>query len=222
MPSNAVVRTFLISASERLAKPITTYYNVVGRFGADSTQAVVALSLVKVDYERTLRQLHTESALIGTSGQMNDSARGLLNDMISTDAYYAERFTAQLPQMSREAAVARSQAYLQAQLSTMNEMSAVDLPTLPIYPQDRRLDCSHTFPACKCHLDIRYLFGAGNYDVYWRMTPEAEHCDDCLRLAATWNPLQIRSNAIIGAKQMSEHDLQNIKALLTVAFKDVA
>ncbi len=219
MPSNAAVRTFLVSASERIAKPITTYYNVVERFGADSTQAVVALSLVKVDYERTLRQLHTEAALIGTSGQMNDSARGLLNDMISTDAYYAERFTAQLPQMSREAAVARSQMYLPTQLSTINEMTAVDLPTLPIYPQDNRLECKHW---CKCHLDIRYLFGSGNYDVYWRMTPEAEHCDDCLRLAATWNPLQIRSNAIVGAKQMSEHDLQHIKALLAVAFKEVA
>lgn len=219
MPSNAAVRTFLLSASERLAKPITAYYNVVERFGADSTQAVVALSLVKVDYERTLRQLHTEAALIGTSGQMTDSARGLLNDMISTDTYYAERFTAQLPQMSREAAVARSQMYLPTQLSTINEMTAVDLPTLPIYPQDSRLICQHW---CKCHLDIRYLFGDGNYDVYWRMTPEAEHCDDCLRLAATWNPLQIRANVIVNAKQVSEHDLAMLQAALGIVLKEVA
>jgi hypothetical protein len=187
------------------------YYDAIDRYGPDSTQAVVAQSLARVDYERVLRQLHTEGALLGTAGNLSDPARSLLQDAISTDQYYANGFTSQLPQMSREAALARTQMYLPTQISTINELAALDLPTLPIYPQDDRLICTHY---CKCHLDIRYLFGEGNFDVYWRMTPEAEHCDDCLQLAAMWNPLPIRGWQIMRAKQLSARELSILKAAL--------
>jgi hypothetical protein len=70
--------------------------------------------------------------------------------------------------------------------------SAYGLPLLPQYPGDGKTECRQ---GCKCHLEIVPQSGDGNFAVYWRLGT-AEHCGDCLRLAASWNPLRIRAGVI--------------------------
>lgn len=219
MPTRDDVQRFLTNASNRMRIPIEAYYNAVERYGADSMQGRVAQSLAKTALERTLRQLHTEAGLLGAGGSLDDGARGVLNDIISTDLYYADNFADSLPKLSRAQALARSQMYLPTQLSTVNEIASLNVPTLPIYPQDERLICGHF---CKCTLRIVYLFGQGNFNIYWDINPTAEHCDDCIRLAATWRPLKIRDGEIVQVKAISDADLRHIKALLAIALPEAA
>jgi hypothetical protein len=44
-----------------------------------------------------------------------------------------------------------------------------------------------------------------------------EHCDDCIRLNASWRPLQIRDGQIVGTKMLRAQDYARVKKLLQVA-----
>ena len=69
----------------------------------------------------------------------------------------------------------------------------VDLPQVP---RDGKTRCKTN---CKCRVEIRYERGSAGAIVavlvFWRLSP-AEHCEDCLRLARTWNPLRIEASNI--------------------------
>ncbi len=83
---------------------------------------------------------------------------------------------------------------------------------LPVYPKDDSLDCTWH---CKCGLNIIYLFGEGNYDVYWLLDVDGvEHCDSCLGLAASWRPLSIRKGFIVNQKQVHAVDIAMLRLLI--------
>ncbi|MCQ3933153.1 MAG: hypothetical protein DPW16_22115 [Chloroflexi bacterium] len=62
---------------------------------------------------------------------------------------------------------------------------------LPQYPRDGQTACRGN---CKCRLRVQYEYGDGGAVVatlvWWQLSP-AEHCEDCLTLARTWNPLRL-------------------------------
>lgn len=209
MPARDVLDAFTQEASRRMAEVVQRYYDVVDQYGPGSTQALVAQSLARIDLERAVRMNHIDAAVIGAGGNLSPEAKGVLNDIVSTDTYYVERFADELPGLSRAQAQVRANMYVSTQRNTIQDITSLELPVLPIYPKDSRLICTWH---CKCDLDIRFLFGAGNFDVYWRIDPDGrEHCDDCIRLAATWNPLQIRAGRIVNAKMLKPGDLLRLK-----------
>lgn len=215
MPTSDDVQTFLDAASDRLGGIIDKYYNVVDKFGADSTQALVARSLTGADYARALRDLHTQAAVMASdAGNLTDDARSVLDDIIAQDTDYGAGFIDDLPNLSRGQAMARAQMYVNTQRNTINEILALEVPTLPIYPQDDRLECTYH---CKCRLDIRFLFGRGNFDIYWVMDVEAEHCESCIALNQEWNPLKIRKGQILSTKEVSAHDIAHLQRLIEIA-----
>lgn len=216
MPNRDILQAFTEMASRRMADAVQPYYDIVDKYGADSTQALIAQSAARLDLERAVRDNHTDAAVIGAGGDLSSDARGVLQDIIGTDTYYAERFADDLPHLSRAQALVRADMYVNTQRNTITDITSIEVPTLPIYPRDDRLECSRHFPACKCALDFRFLFGAGNVDVYWNLDQmgDVEHCEDCLRLAASWRPLQIRDGQIVGAKMVKESDLMHIKVAL--------
>lgn len=63
-------------------------------------------------------------------------------------------------------------------------------------PRDGKTKCKTN---CKCRLDFQYERNTDDAItavlVYWRLSP-AEHCEDCLKLARTWNPLRIETDGI--------------------------
>jgi hypothetical protein len=159
--SNDVLQAFTDAASARMAAPVNAYYDIVDKYGADSTQALIALSATRLDLERAVRENHIDASIIGAGGDLSADAKGVLQDIISTDTYYVERFTDELPSLSRAQALMRADMYVNTQRNTATEITALEVPTLPIYPRDDRLICQWH---CKCDLDIRFLFGSGNYD----------------------------------------------------------
>jgi hypothetical protein len=213
MPSTAA---FESHALQRLQGPINVYFNVVDKFGADTTQATVSASLTRADMRRTLQSLHTEAALIGAGGSISSDQRAFVADVIQQDLGYMDGFMDALPRLSRAAALNRCNSYVATLRSTINELAVYNLPPLPMYPQDERLQCGRH---CKCMWDIRPLFGAGNWDLYWRMNVVAEHCPDCRRFAARYSPLQIRGGKVANIKSISEEDLRRIDALILIAMQ---
>ncbi|KAB2867534.1 MAG: hypothetical protein F9K46_00100 [Anaerolineae bacterium] len=80
---------------------------------------------------------------------------------------------------------------------------------LPQYPRDGQTACRGN---CQCRLRLQYEYGDGGEVVatlvWWQLSP-AEHCEDCLTLARTWNPLRLATAAA------QESDLaQGIELLL--------
>lgn len=221
MPSNDVIQAFTDAADAAMAGPINTYFNVVDRYGIDSTQAVVAQSLARVDLERMLRSIHTQAALLGGGGELSDDAKGILQEIVNQDGDYLNNFMTVLPNLSREQALFRSGLYVDTARNTMNDIVSLEMPTLPVYPKDRdKLDCGQW---CTCTLDVHFLFGSGNYDVYWDLDPEVkEACDSCITLSQIWKPLRIRGGVIQAVKEISQHDLQHIRALLFIALEKAA
>jgi len=213
MTSNDVLSAYTEAASERMADPVNAYYDIVDKYGADSTQALIAQSAARLDLERAVKENHEEAAIIGAGTEnISPDAYGVLNDIVSTDTYYVERFADDLPKLSRGQALVRADLYAGTQRNTITEITALEIPTLPIYPKDSRLICKNF---CTCDLDIRFLFGTGNADVYWNLDPDVkEACEDCIRLAAQWRPLQIRAGQIIGYKSVKEHDVMVMKMIL--------
>lgn len=212
MTSNDVLAAYTEAASARMLQPVMDYYDVVDKYGADSTQALIAQSAARLDLERAVRDNHIDAAVIGGGGELSADAQGVLQDIISTDTYYVERFADDLPSMSRAQALVRADLYTSTQRNTITEITALEIPTLPIYPKDDRLICQNY---CTCDLDIRFLFGNGNADVYWNLDPDVkEACEDCIRLSIQWRPLQIRTGQIIGYKSVKEHDVLVMKSIL--------
>lgn len=67
-------------------------------------------------------------------------------------------------------------------------------PSLPFYPKQKTI-CKNN---CKCNwrwVDIDAQ--KGDWDVFWDLTDEAEHCETCLRRAEKCNPIKIRDFKII-------------------------
>lgn len=212
--SVSAVATFLRNATERLQKPIREYFSVVNRFGASSLQSSVALSLTNAELERALRSIHTQAAVLGAAGELDKSARDILTDIVSQDTFYLNGFMRDLPRLTEAQALNRAALYANTAKGTISDIATLDLPTLPVYPRDEhKLDCGWH---CKCALDVRYLFGVGNYDVYWQLDQRGgiEHCDSCLRLARTWRPLKIRNNKIVSAKAVTPYELHVLKSAL--------
>lgn len=215
--SASAIAKFIANATARMQQPIREYFSVINRFGAGSLQASVALSLTNVELERVVRSIHTQAAVLGAAGDLNKSAREILTDIVSQDTFYLNNFMRDLPRLSEQQALNRAALYVGTAKGTISDIATLDLPVLPVYPRDNRLDCTWH---CKCALDVRYLFGEGNYNVFWQLDQRGgvEHCDSCLRLARTWRPLKIRNNKIVSTKLVSSHDLRVLKtALVRVA-----
>ncbi len=210
MPGRDVLATFTNAASERMAAPVNAYYDAVDQFGADSLEARLALYNARQQLAYAVRANHIDAALIAGAGNLSPEQRYELQQIIAEDVAYVEGFADAMPELSRGQALVRANLYVSTQRNTINEITLMELPPLPIQPKSADLICTWH---CKCDLDIRFLYGDGNFDVYWRLDPLGrEHCDDCLRLAAIWSPLQIRNGQILGAKMLKPQDFERLKA----------
>lgn len=221
MPARDVLATFTEEAGRRMVDAVQPYYDAADQFGAGSPEANQALAQARAALEQAIRMNHVDAAVIGGGGEVSGEAKSVLQEIIGTDTYYVERFADDLPTLSRAQALVRADMYVSTQRNTITDITSLELPTLPVYPKDRQLECGHF---CTCTLDIRFLFGAGNFDVYWNLDPGVkEACPDCIRLTASWRPLKIRNGKIGGQKMIDPADVEHIsRALARVASARVA
>jgi hypothetical protein len=211
LPVPDVLQTFTEGAAQRMVNAVQPYYDAVEQYGSGSLQAQVAQSIARRDLERAVYANHVAAARLGSAGgSLTAEAKAVLSDIIGTDTYYVERFADELPDLSLGQALVRANLYVSTQRNTITDITTLELPTLPVYPKDDSLICTWH---CKCNLRVSFLFGKGNYDVYWDLDPAGrEHCEDCIRLASTWRPLQIRAGQIVGQKMLRAHDRKILKA----------
>lgn len=153
---------------------------------------------------KELRNLHFTAYAAGAGGLDNLTAEDVrrIQQKIADQEAYLEDWAGQLAvqaadgtEVSRQAVVRRAMLYAGNGNSTYYEgaQAAIGMPPLPQYPGDGQTECRTN---CKCTLRITKLAGNGNFDVTWVLAT-AEHCVDCVRLAADWNPLQIRNGVIV-------------------------
>lgn len=140
-----------------------------------------------------IADLHVAAYVLGAGGveQLDAEDFAALNDKLDEqlgylNAWAAELESGELP--SLKALQARSNLYAGAANATLYEAQAqsVGLPQLPAYPADGTSTRCRT--NCKCTL--RFERRADGIAIWWQLNP-AEHCPDCLALAAEWNPLVI-------------------------------
>jgi hypothetical protein len=165
----------------------------------------------------SLETLMADAAFIGTGGrQLNDKQRAALRTAFDEQARYMRGFCAVADKMNEATAKVRARMYIPAILRVATLMGAAEpgLPELPQTPGDGKTACKHW---CKCSLDVKKLDGVGNFNVFWRLG-QAEHCEDCMRLAAQWNPLRIRNGVIEGGKALSRDAVRKLATYGLIAF----
>jgi hypothetical protein len=143
-----------------------------------------------------LRMAHQLAAVLGNHGGPLDQAQwDTVMNQIAVQEQYLNQFVTDLPAMSKDAALRRARLYATDTLHTVSIIASGQLPQLPHYPGDMDLAC-HGF--CRCFLEINKLDDNDNWDVWWHLDPAGrEHCVDCLFLAKSWNPLQIRGGVVL-------------------------
>lgn len=144
-----------------------------------------------------VRDLHVGATVIGRGGDRRSvsfSEWGRTGAYVKQQYRYLHGFAQKLERSAMDAMTGQrdfaSQAYIRWRSSLYAGGGKAAyyrgkyLGMLPQVPGDGQTRCLSN---CKCYL----TFEEGNYPwvvhVTWHLTP-AEHCPDCLRLAAEWNP----------------------------------
>lgn len=212
--------TIPLTPIERLQDPVRSYFAEVSdlsrpRTGLARILQPVLERLGKLTAKNRLRErlrevvarLHTEAAqaAAGQAGTFVDLPA--LRRRIAAEQETLDGFIRDITGMTEARALQRIALYARQAQHTGSVIAASQLPTLPIYPGDRRLACNGF---CKCHLEVRRV-GPSDFDVYW-MLGAAEHCPDCVRLSLEWNPLEVRGGVIVKVKGLTTEQVEHVKA----------
>lgn len=149
-----------------------------------------------------LKDLHVSAALIGRGGdrsQMTYADWGRIGGLLRHQYRYLQRYAEVVQQRATDAVVSHGQVpffsekYLQwrSRLYGGNATATFYLGMvaglLDQVPGDGKNQCRTN---CKCSLRFEPGEHPGQILVWWELNP-AEHCDDCVHLSQTWNPLEI-------------------------------
>ena len=164
----------------------------------DDIQRRHALRQLRIQFRQAVRNVHQIAAILGNGGQpLTSRQMQTVIDNVAGQEQYIENFINEIPRLSEAAARARANLYATPALHTLAQIQAGQMPRLPHYPGDLDLAC-HGF--CRCHLRIDKV-GDDDWDVWWIVDPDAEHCADCVAISAAWNPLEIRGGVIQGEER---------------------
>lgn len=125
----------------------------------------------------------------GGRGAMTQSDYGKLGAMLKGQYQRLQEFEAALRdgKLTQRGAAYRARLYINSarQAFQAGYTASYGVPTLPAQPGDGSTACRAN---CRCEWKITELADA--WECYWTLGA-AEHCDDCRRRAAQWNPLRI-------------------------------
>jgi hypothetical protein len=133
--------------------------------------------------------------MLGKGGRhnMTQSDWGSLGNQLRNQYGYLQNFAQEIAagQLSDAQIAARGRMYFASATQAFEraQTSARGIPPLPQYPADGNTICKTN---CKCRL--RFVEKDDAWEVFWTLGT-AEHCPDCLELAAAWNPLIVPKSA---------------------------
>lgn len=189
------LQTLMADTLDQLQAPIQEYYDALDNTATNTPLGKIrmgaARAIVYVKYRRALARAIDAAALLAVGDAMTGAQRAEIIYAKNEQDQYAQGFLDSLPKLTVDQALARAASYLPSILQIYSALQIHDVPTLPIEPGDGQTYCGHW---CKCTLDVRKA--EQDFDIYWTLHP-AEHCEDCLKMAALWKPLRIRNGVII-------------------------
>ncbi len=148
---------------------------------------------------REVRLAQGGAYTIGRGGieRLDSADRQRINQRVSTQFRFLERWANQLrtqDEINADGIARRANLYLDHSGAMLQEGRgrAVGLPVLPAYPRDGTTRCRTN---CRCFIQVVRLQGAGNFDIFWRLSP-AEHCRECLNRARGWSPIEVRNGVL--------------------------
>lgn len=167
------------------------------------TQQLVDGQISLQDWQLAMREELRRSALEqfvtgkgGLATEVNTSDYLALGPELRRQYKYLARFARVIDAASQQGkpltfAVERSKLYARSTQAIFWK-SAIPVQ-LPQYPRDGQTVCRGN---CKCRLRIQYEYDEDGRQVavlvWWQLSP-AEHCEDCLDLARSWNPLRLET-----------------------------
>jgi len=132
---------------------------------------------------------------IGGRGNITQADYGRIGNMLRNQYGFLQKFAGDIQSgrydESEGGIAARLKMYIESSSQAYERGQIVsrfggDLYSrLLQFPGDGQTECRAN---CRCHLEVEDTPGA--WLVRWRLNP-AEHCEDCLRLASEWNPLEV-------------------------------
>lgn len=163
--------------------------------GADAlTARMVTGAITLQDWQAGMREqiktLYLQQYMLGRGGldAMTQADYGRVGGMLTEQYRYLDNFAREIAQgkLSPAQIAMRARMYLDSSTQAYERGKAAARGLrLPAYPGDGGTRCR---TKCKCRWDIRNT--EAGYVCYWRLG-HAEHCEDCVRNAAMWNPLVI-------------------------------
>lgn len=187
----------------------------------DMTQQLANGTLSLQDWQIAMRDELRRSALEqyvtgkgGDPANINQTDYLALGPELKSQYKYLGNFAAAIDKASKDGkpldfAVQRAKLYAR---STQAIYWKSEIPVqLPQYPRDGSTACRGN---CKCRLRTQREYDADGKAiavlVWWQLSP-AEHCEDCLALARSWNPLRLE----ITGEDVQESDIaQGIELML--------
>lgn len=145
------------------------------------------------DWERQMRQIvkdaHVDQYQLGRGGRnvMTQRDWGRLGRALRTQYEYLNGFARDIADGKLSTAQIKSRAamYLDSTRQSFDRgrERAYGALRLPAYPADGKTACRAN---CRCVWTIRET--KKEWRATWKVNASAEHCADCLRRAARWNP----------------------------------
>ena len=137
-----------------------------------------------------IKTAYTQQYILGRGGvgAMSQADYGRIGGMLTEQYRYLDQFAREIAQgkLSPGQIAMRARMYMDSATQAYERgRAAARGLRLPAYPGDGATRCR---TRCKCRWDIKET--EAGYVCYWRLG-RAEHCDDCLRNAAIYNPLTI-------------------------------
>lgn len=157
----------------------------------------IDLAAWQVNMKDELRRANLEQFVTGRGGDrtgIKPGEYGTLGPELKRQYKYLRNFAGVIEAAGENGspldfAIVRAKLYAKStQASFWKSSIPVDLPQTP---RDGKTRCRTN---CKCRLQHKLEYNADGEAiavlVWWKLSP-AEHCEDCLSLARTWNPLRI-------------------------------
>lgn len=122
----------------------------------------------------------------GGRAQMSPRDWGIVGHMLRDQYAYLRQFTDQITAGMAPGVIGmRARQYIRSASQAFERATTerYGMPRLTQYPGDGQTACHGN---CQCHLEIEEI--ENGWNVYWFLGI-AEHCQDCVDMAAEWAPL---------------------------------
>lgn len=173
-----------------------TYASAKRQMAGDLARRVGAGEINIAQWEKAMRNDVRNSFIDqyvlahGGRNSMTPADWGRIGSMTKDQYGYLHKMAEEIKAgtLTEKQIAARGGMYHDASISAYERAHALayGMPDLPVYPASGASACLSN---CRCAWDIQPR--QGGWDCYWRVDPAAEHCDDCMTYADTYNPLKV-------------------------------